>query len=70
MPELAPYPEVMTPGHVAELLHLDPELVTRHMRSHRLPGFKVGGSWRVLRRDIQSVMDGSWQEPPESTEKE
>lgn len=70
LPELLPYPEVMTPAHVAELLHLDPELVARHMRSHRLPGFKVGGAWRVLRRDIQAVMEGTWEGDSEATEKD
>ena|GEM_PF-2894764 len=60
LPELAGYPLVMTTAQVAEALNLSHQLVIKHMGTGRLPGFKVGGSWRVRRADIQAVMEGDW----------
>lgn len=60
LPELAGYPRVMTSGDVADALNIREELAIKHMRSGKLPGFKVGGSWRVRRVDIQGVMEGTW----------
>lgn len=59
-PELAGYPPVMTTAQVATALNLSHQLVVKHMGRGRLPGFKVGGSWRVRRADIQAVMEGRW----------
>jgi excisionase family DNA binding protein len=61
LPELAQYPVVMTSGDVARALNIREELAIKHMRAGKLPGFKVGGSWRVRRADIQQVMEGTWQ---------
>lgn len=61
LPELARYPVVMTSGDVAEALNIREDLAIKHMRARKLPGFKVGGAWRVRRSDIQKVMEGTWQ---------
>jgi len=63
LPELANFGAVMTLQEVAEVLRLNEEVAMRLMRSHKLPGFKVGGQWRARRADIQAVMTGTWQPP-------
>lgn len=60
LPELQRYHEVMTSQEVAEVLVLSHQVAVKHMASGRLPGFKVGGVWRVRRADIQAVMEGRW----------
>ncbi len=65
LPELAGYDLVMTPAEVAQVLRMNPEVVTRLIREGKLPGFRVGGTWRVRRGDVQAVMKGEWK-PPES----
>lgn len=60
LPELAGYGPVMTPAEIAEVLNLNREVVTRLIREGRLPGFRVGGTWRTRRADIQAVMTGTW----------
>jgi excisionase family DNA binding protein len=60
MPELSEFPAVMTTGDVAKALNIREDLAIKHMRVGKLPGFKVGGSWRVRRSEIQAVMEGTW----------
>ncbi|NLG22222.1 MAG: helix-turn-helix domain-containing protein [Actinomycetales bacterium] len=55
----------MTPAEVAQVLRMNPEVVTRLIREGKLPGFRVGGTWRVRRGDVQAVMKGEWK-PPEN----
>ena len=42
--------ETLTPHEVSKMLKLHPFTVTRLAREGKLPGFKVGGSWR-FRKD-------------------
>jgi len=42
----------MTVQDVAEYLNVDPKTVYRMVKRGDLPGFKVGGSWRFRREDI------------------
>lgn len=44
--------EYMTVPEVAELLKLSEKSVYRLAQKKELPGFKVGGSWRFRRGDI------------------
>jgi len=45
--------KILTPTEVAEILRLDEWTVKRFFRSKELPGFKIGGQWRVH----QSTLD-------------
>lgn len=63
LPELTGYDLIMTPTEVAQVLRLNPEVVTRLIREGKLPGFRVGGAWRVRRSDVQAVMRGEWTPP-------
>ena len=65
--ELAKYEPVMTIDEVAEVLRMSEVHVAKLMREKKFPGFKVYGSWRVKRADVQAVMDGTWR--PEGTPK-
>ena len=42
----------MTVQDVAEYLNIDPKTVYRLVNRGELPGFKVGGSWRFEKADI------------------
>jgi len=42
--------ELLTPNELSRILKLHPFTVTRLAREGKLPGFKVGGSWR-FRKD-------------------
>ena len=42
--------ELLTPLELSRILKLHPFTVTRLAREGKLPGFKVGGSWR-FRKD-------------------
>ena len=42
----------MTVQDVAAYLNVDPKTVYRMVKRGDLPGFKVGGSWRFRREDI------------------
>lgn len=45
--------DVLTVKNVAEYLKLTERTVYRLVQEGELPGFKVGNSWRFLRRDLQ-----------------
>lgn len=42
----------MTVQEVAEYLNVDPKTVYRLVNRGELPGFKVGGSWRFQKNDL------------------
>jgi len=42
----------MTVQEVAEYLNVDPKTVYRLVNRGELPGFKVGGSWRFQKDDL------------------
>jgi len=45
--------EILTLKEVAEYLKLNDKTAYRLAAEGKLPGFKVGGSWRFRREDIQ-----------------
>ncbi|RKY16977.1 MAG: DNA-binding protein [Planctomycetota bacterium] len=45
-------PDYLTVPQVAELLQLSEKTVYRLAQRGELPAFKVGGSWRFRRQDI------------------
>jgi len=44
--------EYLTIDQVAELLNVSAKTIRRLVRRSELPGFKVGGQWRIKRADI------------------
>jgi excisionase family DNA binding protein len=65
--DLTGYPSVLKLDEVAGLLRLTRQATSRLIRIGRLPGFRVGGEWRVLRSQLEDVMAGQWQ-PATSSE--
>lgn len=55
-------PRLMTLAEVAEALQLHPEVVRRWLRQGKIPGCKVGRSWRVRELDL-----GPWLPSAEPT---
>lgn len=60
IPELQPYPAVLTAAQVAEIMQMQVTTVQRHLASGVLPGTKVGRDWRVRRIALQEVILGTW----------
>lgn len=48
---------VLTIREVAELLKVDTKTVYRLVRGHKLPGFKVAGTWRFKNTDIDQWIE-------------
>ena len=46
--------EILTLKELAEYLKLTEKTAYRLAAEGKLPGFKVGGSWRFTRKDIQA----------------
>jgi len=44
--------EYLTIDQVAELLKVSAKTIRRLVRRSEIPGFKVGGQWRIKRADI------------------
>ena len=49
--------EVLSPKEAAEYLDLHVVTVYRLLRAGQLPGQKIGGQWRFLRRNLDKLMD-------------
>lgn len=49
--------EILTLKEVAEYLKLAEKTAYRLAAEGKLPGFKVGGSWRFRREDVQQWID-------------
>ena len=49
--------EILTLKEVAEYLRLAEKTAYRLAQNGKLPGFKVGGSWRFKRKDIESWIE-------------
>ena len=47
----------LTVREVADLLSVDSKTVYRLAHRGELPGFKVAGSWRFMRNDIESWIE-------------
>lgn len=43
---------ILRPSDVSELLDLHPNTVYRLLQSGELPARKIGGSWRIYRKDL------------------
>ena len=49
--------EILTLKEVAEYLKLAEKTAYRLVAEDKLPGFKVGGSWRLKRQDVQQWIE-------------
>ncbi len=47
----------MTVNQVAMYLNVAPKMVYRLVNGGRLPGFKVAGTWRFMRQDIDAWIE-------------
>jgi excisionase family DNA binding protein len=47
----------LTPEEAAEILKLHPETVRRMLNDGRLPGAKLGGSWRIRQSDLDAIFN-------------
>ena len=58
--------EFLTPNELSRVLKLHPFTVTRLAREKKIPGFKVGGSWRFRKDEFERWVDGltNGQSPP------
>lgn len=54
--------EILTMREVAELLKINEKTAYKLAAAGRLPGFKVGGSWRFERREIRNWIKRSIEE--------
>jgi len=53
--------EILTLKEVADYLKLAEKTAYRLAAEGKLPGFKVGGSWRFKKKDIEKWIDGQKQ---------
>ena len=49
--------EILTIRQVAELLKINEKTTYKHASEGKIPGFKVGGSWRFRRSDLDRWID-------------
>ncbi len=49
-------PEFLRPHEVAQKLGVSRNLVLRHLRSKRLPGFKLGKAWLVRASELDKYL--------------
>lgn len=53
----SPFPTVLTPSEIADLLHIDPKTVRKWLRERALAGIQLpGGDWRVLQPDFDAFI--------------
>src|SRR5688572_21315303 len=57
--------ETLTVEEAAAFLKVDPVTVQRELKAKRLPGAKVGRSWRILKSDLSDYLfgGGRFQDP-------
>jgi len=48
--------EFLTVEEIATKLKLSEETVKRMLRQKMLPGYKISGSWRVVRQDLEDFL--------------
>lgn len=47
--------EYLTVEEAAEVLKVDSETIYRWLHANKLPGTKIGGTWRMRRSDIDAL---------------
>lgn len=49
--------DLMTPAQVAEYLQLHKLTIYKYIREGRLPAARIGRSWRILKSDVERLID-------------
>lgn len=49
--------EYYTPAEVAEMLNLKRDSVTKSLRRGVMPGYKVGGAWRINKKEFARYLE-------------
>ena len=49
-------PETLTPAEVAEIFRMKPPAVYKWLTKGTIPGYKIGGSWVILRDELKEVL--------------
>lgn len=49
-------PTRLEPKQLAQLLELDHQVVYRWLQTGAIPGYKVGGTWIVLRDEVKEAL--------------
>jgi excisionase family DNA binding protein len=57
--------DIMTIREVADYLKLTEKTAYRLVAEGKIPGFKVGGSWRFRRSEIEAWIDGKSKRKPD-----
>lgn len=55
--KMAKLKTVLTIGEVAEMLRVHPTTIYRLVKRGELPGFKVGGNWRINSTALESWLE-------------
>jgi excisionase family DNA binding protein len=65
--QMAKLKRVLTIGEVAEILRVHPTTIYRLVKRGELPGFKVGGNWRINSEALDTwLAEGSRRSHPSS----
>ena len=64
MPSSPAYNAIMTIGEVADYLKVTERTIYRLAGAKQIPAFKVGGSWRFSKKDIDSWISRQSTTPP------
>lgn len=70
IPELRDFAPSLTTDEASVLLGMDRSAVSRLLHQGQLPGFRVGGRWRIRRSELQKVMLGQWKGPEDLTDED
>lgn len=54
---LRDYPNMLGVPEVAQLLGIEPNTLYIWLRNGKLPGIKVGKSWRILKEDVIALLE-------------
>lgn len=57
-------PRVLTVEQTAEKLQMTARVIRKHLRTGKLPGRKIGKSWRVLESDLDTYVGMGESERP------
>jgi excisionase family DNA binding protein len=65
--QMAKLKRVLTIGEVAEMLRVHPTTIYRLVKRGELPGFKVGGNWRINSDALDAWLAEGSHRPPDSS---
>jgi excisionase family DNA binding protein len=52
--------EYLTPDEIARKLRVKPETIMQWLRQRKLAGYKVGGLWRISKRDYAKFLKDNY----------